>query len=104
DETMEVRLTDWADHDFAALMIPHCRGAIDMARVQLAHGVDPDTRRFAEDLIAQQLASIETLLNWLEANVAYQIASETSAPRPPGDRSPSLPHQRLAEPKGGHGP
>lgn len=104
DETMEVRLTDWADHDFAALMIPLCRGAIDLARVQLAHGMDPGARRFAEDLIAQQLASIDTLLKWLEVNVAYQLASETSASRPPSDRGASLPRQRLAEPKGGHGP
>lgn len=100
DETMEVRLTDWVDHDFAALMVPLCRGAIDMARIQLVHGTDADTRRFADQIIAQQLASIETLLKWLDAN-AGQRDARTSPPRTPSDRALLYPSQPLAEPKGG---
>ena len=33
------------DHDFAAMMIPHHQGAIDMAKAELIYGKDPVMRR-----------------------------------------------------------
>jgi uncharacterized protein (DUF305 family) len=53
------------DVDFATMMIPHHRGAIDMARAQLESGKDPELRRLAEKIIADQEREIAELKDWL---------------------------------------
>ncbi|MDQ1079595.1 DUF305 domain-containing protein [Pseudoroseomonas cervicalis] len=62
---MAVPLTGDADRDFAASMIPHHQGAIDMARIQLRHGRDPAMRRMAEEIIAAQEKEIAELRAFL---------------------------------------
>jgi uncharacterized protein (DUF305 family) len=47
-----------ADADFLLMMIPHHQSAVDMARVELDAGDDPETRALAEAIIAAQLAEI----------------------------------------------
>jgi uncharacterized protein (DUF305 family) len=54
-----------ADRDFAMHMIPHHQGAIDMARVQLEHGTDPELRKMAEKIISDQEKEIAQLKEWL---------------------------------------
>jgi uncharacterized protein (DUF305 family) len=53
------------DKDFATMMIDHHQGAIDMARVQLEHGGDPEMRQMAEEIIAAQEKEIATFKEWL---------------------------------------
>ncbi|WP_158044177.1 CopM family metallochaperone [Skermanella pratensis] len=67
-QDMEVGLTGDADQDFARSMIPHHQGAIDMARIQLEHGKDPEMRRLAEEVVAAQEREIERLRDWLARN------------------------------------
>src|SRR5262249_58002282 len=53
--------TDDPDHDFAAMMIPHHQGAIDMAKAELIYGHDPVLRRLAEGIIVEQQQEIELM-------------------------------------------
>lgn len=62
---MNVPLTGDADVDFVRSMIPHHQGAIDMAKIVLAHGKDPAIRKLAEEVIAAQDTEIAMMRKWL---------------------------------------
>lgn len=67
------------DRDFAAMMIPHHQGAIDMAKAQLAYGRDPVLRRLAQGIIVEQGQEIEVMRRALaERPAASGIASPAS--------------------------
>ena len=55
-----------ADHDFAAMMIPHHQGAVEMAKAELSHGRDPTMRRLAEEIIADQKSEIDLMNLWIK--------------------------------------
>ena len=55
------RPTGDPDRNFAAMMIPHHQGAIDMAKVELIYGRDPVLRRLAQGIIVEQQQEIELM-------------------------------------------
>ena len=46
-------------------MINHQQGAVDMAKVILAFGKDPEIRKMAEEVLKAQQAQITALREWL---------------------------------------
>lgn len=57
-------MTGDPDRDLVAMMIPHHQGAIDMARIYLHDGKDPQIRRMARKIIADQEREIREMRAW----------------------------------------
>ncbi|KAK0359206.1 hypothetical protein LTR94_032237, partial [Friedmanniomyces endolithicus] len=49
------------DRDFAAMMIPHHQGAIEMAEAELRYGKDERLRRLAQGIIVEQRQEIAVM-------------------------------------------
>jgi uncharacterized protein (DUF305 family) len=65
---MDIAFTGNADVDFVKGMIPHHQGAIDMAKVVLAFGKDPEVKKLAEGIIKAQEEEIAWMNTWLQKN------------------------------------
>lgn len=65
---MTVEFSGNPDRDFILMMIPHHQGAIEMAKVEIQYGTDPEIRKLAEGIIAAQEAEIAEMRAWLAAH------------------------------------
>lgn len=62
---MDVKPTGNPDRDFVRMMIAHHQGAIDMAKVELKYGKDPEIRRLATAIVVAQEKEIAEMKAWL---------------------------------------
>lgn len=73
---MHAPLSGDIDRDFAAMMIPHHQGAIDMAIAQLRYGRNEQLRRIAQEIIVEQQQEIAAM------RLAIGLPLPPSAPVP----------------------
>lgn len=66
DDMMKGSMMADPDVAFAAGMIPHHIGAVDMAKVELKYGKDADMKALAQEIIDAQQPEIEQMRAWLK--------------------------------------
>ena len=57
-----------SDQDFIAGMLPHHQGAVDMAKIELQYGKDPELKKLATNIIKSQDEEIAFMKTWLAKN------------------------------------
>jgi len=68
------------DADFVRLMLPHHQAAIDMAKIQLLYGKDPQMRRLAQEIVTDQQSEIELMQLWLKQHGPPSQKADQMAP------------------------
>jgi uncharacterized protein (DUF305 family) len=63
---MAIEFSGDADADFTRGMIPHHQGAVDMAKIVIAFGKDPEIKKLAEEVVRTQEAEIALMRSWLK--------------------------------------
>ena len=78
---MEIKPSGAVDQDFAAMMIPHHQGAMDMAQAELRHGHNEQLRRIAQEIIVDQQQEIAAM----RLALGQPLPPSLAAPDQPSD-------------------
>ena len=84
---MEIKPSGDVDADFAAMMIPHHQGAIEMAQAELRHGHNEQLRRIAQEIIVTQQQEIAAM----RLALGQPLPPSVAAPDQPSDLSAGAP-------------
>lgn len=88
---MAVTPTGDVDADFAAMMIPHHQGAIDMAVLELRFGRNEQLRRIAQEIIVDQQQEIAAMRLALGQPLPPSVSAPTGSGAPVGSDTPTRP-------------
>jgi Domain of unknown function (DUF305) len=80
DDMSALERTGNADADFVRMMLPHHQAAVDMARVQLLYGKDPQMRRLAQEILADQQLEIQLMQLWLKQQAGSSVDAHVTSP------------------------
>jgi hypothetical protein len=84
---MNIKSSGDIDRDFAAMMIPHHQGAIDMAQAELRYGSNEQLRRIAQEIIVDQLQEIAAMRMALNQALPPMAPAPTQVTPPPAPSS-----------------
>jgi Domain of unknown function (DUF305) len=87
---MAVKPTGNVDADFAAMMIPHHQGAIDMAKIELKYGRNAGLLRLARRIVVDQQREIVLMRKVLAQLQPASASASTSSPTAPTQAQPSM--------------
>lgn len=76
-DAMTIKPSGNVDKDFAAMMIPHHQGAIEMARAELRHGHNETLRRIAQEIVVEQQQEIAAMQLALGQSLQPSLSSPT---------------------------
>jgi uncharacterized protein (DUF305 family) len=79
DQMAEMRSLGSNDKDFASLMKIHHTGALEMARLQVARGTDPQVKEMAQKMIGEQQREISELDAFLSGNSQNSAGNEKNS-------------------------
>lgn len=74
------------DRTFIDMMVSHHQGAIEMARVELQAGSDPELKAMAQDIVDAQSREIDEMNQWREG---WYGAPSPAGEVPAGEEAPS---------------
>src|SRR5271166_4312696 len=91
---MDIRPSGDVDRDFAAMMIPHHQGAIDMAKAELRHGRSEQLRRIAQEIIVEQRQEIGAMRMALGQPLPPSVATPDQQSDQPDGADAQVPARR----------
>ena len=91
---MQIKPSGDVDYDFAAMMIPHHRGAIDMAQAELRHGRNERLRRIAQEIIVEQQQEISAMRMALGQPLPPSVATPDQQSDQPDGADAQVPARR----------
>jgi Domain of unknown function (DUF305) len=86
---MSIEPSGDVDRDFAAMMIAHHQGAIEMAQAELRHGRNELLRRIAQEIVVEQQQEIAAMRLAVHQPLAPSSASPDARSDPSAVGSPS---------------